>query len=663
VPHRRELQGLRAVAVLLVVLDHAGLPFLQGGYVGVDVFFVLSGYLITGLLLRQAQRDGRIRLSDFYVRRARRILPAAVLTLVVTDLVARQLLNLVCAREAVSDSVWAAFFMANVHFAREGSDYFSQLQPPSPEQHYWTLAVEEQFYLVWPVVLAAVLALPFLRRRLLWIVLAAGGASLAWSIQSTPSDATYAYYSTATRAWELALGAALAVAAPRLRGAAAWLGLACICTAAVAFSSSTSFPGYAALLPTVGAALVIAANHGSASRLLSLAPFRYVGDRSYAFYLWHWPVLVIAAEYVGHELSTVVRLGLLVGAFGLSILSYALYENPIRQMRWRPQTGALLWPASAAVILAVAVPILVSLNAQATRISNAAAAVHPAGLVTQPTAARGSWQPLPAVAQAVNAAKRNADLPWPLTPAVTDLRQDFYAFPPGCAAGRGQTSSTVCHLGASGAAKTIAVIGDSHAQMWMPTILRMARRDGWEVVPFVKVGCVPTKWLHTTDWGCTVWYRWALGRVARLHAQVTLIAASWADDPHPTTAVRAVSALIGRVKPSSATTIVIGDSPHQHRNPADCLLASSATMRTCSARASLTELQTDASVAGAAAKHGVGFIKVTGWFCARASSVAVLCPLVVNRTISWIDLGHISETYGLELSTPFRNAFRRELFR
>jgi peptidoglycan/LPS O-acetylase OafA/YrhL len=663
VPHRRDLQGLRAVAVLLVVLDHAGLTFLDGGYVGVDVFFVLSGYLITGLLLRQAGRDGHVRLTDFYVRRARRILPAAVLTLVVTDVAALLLLNLVRAREAVADSVWAAFFMANVHFAQAGSDYFAQGQPPSPVQQFWTLAVEEQFYLVWPVMLALVFGVAFLRRRLLWIVLAAAVGSLAWSIQSTTSDAAYAYFSTATRAWELALGAALAIAAPRLRGAAAWIGLALICTAAVAFSDSTPFPGYAALLPTIGAALVIAAGPGGASWLLSLAPFRYIGDRSYAFYLWHWPVLVIAAEYVGHDLSTAVRLGLLAGAFGLSILSYGLYENPIRKMSWRPQTGALLWPASAAVILAVAVPILVSLNARATHISEAAAAVRPAGLVEQTTAARDSWQPLPAVAQAVSAAKRNAGLPWPLTPAVTDLRNDFYAFPAGCAAARGQTSSKVCHLGASGAAKTIALIGDSHAQMWMPTILRMARRDGWEVVPFVKVGCVPTKWLHTKDWGCTVWYRWALGRAAKLHPQVTLIAASWADDPHPTTAVRAVSALIGRVKPFSATTIVIGDSPHQHRNPVDCLLASTATMRTCTARASLVELQTDASVAASAAKHDVGFIKVTGWFCARASNIAVLCPLVVNRTISWIDLGHISETYGLELSTPFRNAFRRELFR
>jgi peptidoglycan/LPS O-acetylase OafA/YrhL len=662
VPHRRELQGLRAVAVLLVVLDHAGLPFLQGGYVGVDVFFVLSGYLITGLLLRQAGRDGRIRLSDFYVRRARRILPAAVLTLVVTDLVAHQLLNLVRAREAVSDSVWAAFFMANVHFAREGSDYFSQLQPPSPVQHYWTLAVEEQFYLVWPVVLAGVLAVPFLRRRLLWIVLGAAGASLAWSIQSTTTDATYAYYSTATRAWELALGAALAIAAPRLRGAAAWLGLACICTAAVAFSSSTPFPGYAALLPTIGAALVIAASPGLASRLLSLAPFRFVGDRSYAFYLWHWPVLVIAAEYVGHDLSTVVRLGLLAGAFGLSILSYALYENPIRRMRWRPQTGALLWPASAAVILAVAVPILVSLNARATRISNAAAAVRPAELVRETTAARSSWKPLPAVLDAVNAAKRGAALPWPLTPAVTDLRNDLFAFPSGCSARQGETTSKICRLGATDATKTLVVFGDSHAEMWMPPVLRMAKRDAWTVVPFVKVGCVSSSWTHKS-WPCGIWYRWAINRAAALHPQATLVVGSWAGSRTPVAAVKGVTGLIRDARSFSASTIVVGDSPHQHRNPIDCLLATGANMRTCSSKATLVELQTDAAVATAAAKAHVGFMNVTGWFCAHASSIAVLCPMVVNRTIGWIDQGHISSTYGLELSTPFRAAFRRELFR
>ena len=666
--HRDDLQGLRAVAVLLVVLDHAGLSFLGGGYVGVDVFFVLSGFLITGVLLTQAARDGRVRLLDFYVRRARRILPAAVLTLVVTDIVAHQLLNFVRAREAVSDSVWAAFFAANVHFARVGSDYFAQAQPPSPVQHFWTLAVEEQFYLVWPVVLSLVIFTAVLRRRLLLVVLAAGAVSLAWSIHATAATPTSAYFSTAARAWELALGAALAIAASRLRrvpSAAGWIGLACILTAAVAFSGATRFPGYAALLPTVGAALVIAAGigrQGGAGRLLALAPLRYVGDRSYALYLWHWPVLVIAAEYVGHDLSTGVRLGLLAGAFLLSILSYALVENPIRHMRWRPQTGALLWPASAAVILAVAMPILGSLHGTATRIANASAAVRPAALVTSDIAARTSWKPLPAVAAAVAAAKHNAALPWPLTPPVGSLRGDFYVFPKGCVARQGQTSSNVCRLGDTDAAKTLVVIGDSHAQMWMPTILRLANRDGWVVIPLVKIGCVPSSWTHK-NWPCGIWYHWATRRAKAIHPQVSLAIGSWAGSQTPSAAMKGVTGLIRDAKRVSATTIVVGDSPHQHRNPVDCLLASGATMRTCASKATLAELQTDVTVAGVAARQKVGFVNVTGWFCGRASAVAILCPLVVNKTISWVDQGHISETYGLELATAFRNAFRRELFR
>ena len=660
--HRDDLQGLRAVAVLLVVLDHAGIPFLRGGYVGVDVFFVLSGFLITGLLLSQAGRDGRVRLGDFYVRRARRILPAAVLTLVATDIAAHQLLNFVRAREAVHDSVWAAFFAANVHFARVGSDYFAQGQPPSPVQHFWTLAVEEQFYLVWPVVLALVLLVGALRRRLLWVVVAVAAASFAWSVHATAADRTSAYFSTGARAWELALGAALAIGALRLPAAAGWLGLGCIVAAGVAYSSSTAFPGYAALLPTLGAALVIAARHGGAARLLSTGPMRYVGDRSYAFYLWHWPVLVIAAGYAGHELSTPTRLGLLAGAFLLSVLTYALFENPIRHMRWRAPTGALLWPASAAVILAVALPILASLHSKATRIASASAAVQPAALVKETGPARTSWKPLPAVAAAVAAAKRNAALPWPLTPPVGSLRSDFYEFPKNCSARQGQTTSKICRLGEPAAAKTLVVFGDSHAEMWMPAVLKMAHRDDWAVVPFVKVGCVSSSWTHRS-WPCGVWYRWAINRAAALRPQASLLVGSWAGSRTPAAAVKGMAKLIGDARRFSASTIVVGDSPHQHRNPVDCLLAKGATMRTCSSRATLAELQTDAAVAAAAAKQRVGFVNVTGWFCARASSIAVLCPLVVNKTISWVDQGHISATYGTELATPFRNAFRRELFR
>jgi peptidoglycan/LPS O-acetylase OafA/YrhL len=645
VARRDDIQGLRAVAVLLVALGHAGVPFLGGGYVGVDVFFVLSGFLITGLLL-----GGRVSLGSFYARRARRILPAAALTLLVTDVAAHHLLNFVRAQQVISDSVWAAGFGANVHFAQQGTDYFAQGQPPSPLLHFWTLSVEEQFYLVWP----ALLALALLRRRLLMVVVAALGlASLGWSIASTRAVENAAYFSTFARAWELALGAALAIASPRLGPRARWIGLAAIGAAAVGFSSATPFPGYAALLPAGGAALVIAA--GGTARLLSSAPLRYVGDRSYAFYLWHWPVLTIAVQRAGHDLSTGMKLLLLLGAFALSILSYALVENPIRRAK---VPARVLMPAAAAVAVALALVI--------TRpVCGTAAAALPHPLLDPAVVAlqRATPKPLPAVVAAVRAAERGAPLPSPLTPAVGSLHSDFYFFPDGCTPSRYGTSSKVCRLGSTRARKTIVVIGDSHAEMWMPAILGMAQRDGWVVIPLVKVRCIPRTWPGTDD--CGGWLRWARREAQALRPDVTLIIGSRAGAFDPPAAVKPIGALSRAMKPYSATVIVMGDEPNQTRDPVDCLLASGSTMKTCTAQATPVQLQTEAAIAAAAKRNGVGYISTLPWFCAhpQGSTTDDWCPLVVNRTITSIDRGHASKTYALELAQPFRAAFRRELFR
>jgi peptidoglycan/LPS O-acetylase OafA/YrhL len=652
--HRDDIQGLRAAAVLLVVLGHAGIPFVQGGFVGVDVFFVLSGFLITGLLL--AER--RISLADFYVRRARRILPAAALTLVVTDLVAQHLLNFVRAREAVSDSIWAALFGANVHFARVGSDYFSRGQPPSPFLHFWTLSVEEQFYLVWPGILVVALLLG--RRHLLTVVAVLGTASLAWSVYDTSSSPATAYFSTFARAWELALGAALAIWAPtgsgRARTAAGWLGLAAIGCAAVLFSARTPFPGYAALLPALGAALVIAGRAPG----LSWAPLRYVGDRSYAYYLWHWPVLVIASEYAGHELSLGVRLLLLAGAFALSVVSYALVENPVRRMHPPVWRGALLWPAAVAIVLLTAVLALRSLGETAARIDAASAAVRPAALRDGRTVAHA--KPLSAVVAAVRAAERGDPIPSPLTPPVGELRGDFYAFPDGCAPS-GRMPTTICRLGDTSSAKTLVVFGDSHAQMWMPAILQMATRDHWLVRPLVKLSCVPRSWNGTGS--CRDWYVWAKRQAAALHPQVALIVGSWAGTADPVQAIKPVRQLAGALRRSAATVVVVGDPSSQKRDPVDCLLAHGATMKTCTTAQRKVQARTDSAIETGVRNLGAGFLDVRGWFCARARRAphAQLCPLVVNRTITAVDRGHVSKTYALELSQPFRNAFRQELFR
>jgi peptidoglycan/LPS O-acetylase OafA/YrhL len=676
---RDDLQGLRAIAVLLVVLNHAGVPGLRGGYVGVDVFFVLSGFLITGLLLAGVEERGRVPLADFYTRRALRILPAAALTLVATDVVAHQLLNFVRARDAVSDSIWASVFAANVHFAQTAGGYFAQGQPPSPVQNFWTLAVEEQFYLVWPLLLTlAIVGARLARGRALAVIAVAGVASFVWSILSTESSPTTAYFSTLTRVWELALGAALAIIARRvtrmpgaLQVASGWAGLACIALAAVFFSASTAYPGYAALLPTIGAALVIAAGirreapRRAAAAALSAGPLRYVGDRSYALYLWHWPVLVIAADYAGHDLTTGTRLGLVCGAFALSVVSYATFENPIRHMRWRPPRGLLLWPASGIVVLALAVPILVSVDRTAARVEAASAAVRPAMLkdpAAPQTVSLRAAAPLPAVVAAVAASTRNAPLPSPLTPPVDSLRGDFYNFLPGCSPGRGQTSSSVCKLGDQSAVKTIAVFGDSHAQMWMPAILNMALRDSWAVVPFVKDGCIPRTWLVSGD--CGTWYGWATARISALRPDVVLIVGSWAGTATPVKAVAPIGTLSAAMRKVAASVIVVGDAPNQTRDPVDCLLAAGSTMATCTARGKPAQLKASSAISAAANARHVGYMDTVGWFCARpAGSTDLLCPLVVNTTITAVDRGHISQTYALELAPSFRASFRRQLFR
>src|SRR5215204_1908600 len=210
--YRVDIQGLRALAVLIVALGHAGVPAFGGGFVGVDVFFVVSGFLITGILLAEARTTGSISLAAFYVRRARRILPAAALTLIAVDAVASLALNFVRARAAETDSIWAGLFAANFRFAHEGTDYFARSQPPSPLLHYWSLAVEEQFYLVWPALLAILVACGRrVRAALPFVVLGLSAASLAWAVRLTATSPTAAYFSPLARAWELGLGAALAV--------------------------------------------------------------------------------------------------------------------------------------------------------------------------------------------------------------------------------------------------------------------------------------------------------------------------------------------------------------------------------------------------------------------------------------------------------------------
>ncbi|HEX5199052.1 MAG TPA: acyltransferase [Actinoplanes sp.] len=358
---RPDIEGLRAVAVAAVVLSHAGVPGLGGGYIGVDVFFVISGFLITSLMLREVATTGGLSLLRFYGRRARRILPASSVVLVTVILAGYHWLGFLRGDEIASDGRWAALFASNFNFAAQGVDYLESQAAPSPLQHFWSLAVEEQFYFVWPALLVLLIWLGL--RHLTPAVLAvAVVASLVCSVWQ--SGVTWSYFSPATRAWELGAGCLLALVAGRLSripaglsAAMAGAGLAGIVVAALSFDDGTPFPGYAAALPVAGTVLVLA---GRGDAVLGIAPLRWLGRISYSVYLWHWPVLTIAVQAFG-PLNGLTRTGLVLLSVVLAMVTYALVENPIRRsgrLRRSPVRTALL--AAALIVAPIAVALVLS---------------------------------------------------------------------------------------------------------------------------------------------------------------------------------------------------------------------------------------------------------------------------------------------------------------
>jgi peptidoglycan/LPS O-acetylase OafA/YrhL len=349
---RPDVEGLRAVAVVLVVLFHAGVSWMSGGYIGVDVFFVISGFLITSLLLREHGRRGRISIPGFYARRARRILPAAMLVITLTVVASYCIQNFIQYGRVAQDGRWTALFAGNIHFGTEMTGYFQQSQSPSPLEHFWSLAVEEQFYVVWPalvLLVGAVLTRIPLRWRVMAVAACATSASFAWSVIQTQNTPTWAYFSPFTRAWELGMGALAAALVPQFArlhkfvgSAIAYAGLTAIVIGSLLFTASTPFPGTAALLPVLGAvAVVLGGSSGAgAGHLLGLRPVRSVGRVSFGWYLLHYPPMIILTGALWiHPLSVKENLVIAAVMLACAYVMYALIERPIRRspfLAYRP---------------------------------------------------------------------------------------------------------------------------------------------------------------------------------------------------------------------------------------------------------------------------------------------------------------------------------------
>ncbi|HEX2274581.1 MAG TPA: acyltransferase family protein [Acidimicrobiales bacterium] len=677
---RADIEGLRAVAVLGVVLYHAGVGAFRGGYVGVDVFFVVSGFLITGLLWQELRGTGRLSLASFYARRARRLLPASMLVVAVTVVASAYWLSPLRAEHVAKDALAAATYVSNYRFAWLRTDYFTAHADPSPLQHYWSLGVEEQFYLLWPAVLL-VAALGGRRRtpsfrRTVTVVGVLGTASLVLSVWLTDANQPWAFFSLPTRAWELAAGAVLALTVPWLRRvpawlatAGGWLGLALVGWSFVALGPFTPFPGTAALLPVGGTAAVIAFGcrdpRAGAGALLRLRPFQVVGKLSYSWYLWHWPVIALAPAVAGRRLGVGPNLVLAAVSGLLALATVRAVEDPVRFSPWvtrRPARtlvvagGVTVTAAVVAVLVAVGLPQsrgrVVAPSAQTaatpTTLPAGREASRPTAAAADPVAAAAA-PVLAAVARSVDRRELPANLEPPLRRASADRARPFVD---GCHAGFTEARLRPCVYAHAQSPTGVMLVGDSHATQWFPALDRVAAERGWKLVSLTKSTCPPfpiAVW--SPDLGrhyreCDAWRDAVLARVRADRPALVVLGVARHYGPefrfevHGRAWLDGLADMVRLVQAEGARAVVLGPPPLPAGDVPDCLSSNLSQVVACTQRPE-EGVDMGALAAERAAVVGAGgtYVDVTQWFCAAT------CAVVVDNLLVYRDDNHLTTSY------------------
>ncbi len=689
--------------MLAVLWYHVGLPGLSGGFSGVDIFFVISGFLITGLLLREHERTGRIDLRTFYSRRMRRILPAVLTVIAVTVVVAALILAPLQVPGIARDGAAAALSLGNVRFALESTDYFAEIAP-SPFRHLWSLGVEEQFYLIWPALVIVALSAFRARRRLAVAIVALGVGSFAFALWLTDAFAPWAFYSLPSRLWELALGGLLAVAAgwftrlPRLLLLpVGWLGVGLVAAAFVLIDFATPYPGTAALLPTLGAAALIVGGGrgGPVQTALTWEPVRFIGRISYSLYLWHWPILVLPALALGEALPLAFRGALGAASVVVAALSWRLVEEPFRRGRFwtrRPRLvlATALATASAVAVLAIGigdyslgrVTAVGVVPASEPAASPLAAAIDQAPTPTstpssepQATPYRSNLpRPTPTEPPAASvptaaalppstpspASRTAVPHPWPLSagirPALATARSDKERIiGDGCFMSLRGSRPPDCTYGDPAGAFTVALVGDSHAAHWFPAVEAISKANGWRILVFTKASCVfvdlpiysPLLKRRFTE--CEAWRPLVVQRLIEERPDLTIVASDrWLPteikaDSDPTRQGEAMARLLNQIPGAIA---ILADTPASRVDVPVCLSQNLSDITRCAtSRLEAFGRRPQVRERAAAMAANATVIDLSDAICPSDPCQAVIGDVIVQR-----DDHHLTATFAASLA-------------
>ena len=605
-----QIQGLRAVAALLVTIFHARL--MPGGFIGVDIFYVISGYLITGLIIREIGKTGRLDLNEFYQRRIKRLLPTSVFVLFITAIVGMFVLPAITRDALGRDLFAAAAYVSNYLFAWWENDYQNLNATPSPFIHYWSLAVEEQFYVVWPIFILFLSR--YGKRTIFQGVAIVTALSLLLSIYLTQVAPIWAFYSLPTRAWELGFGALLLFIPDRyLRNRfLPWIGAIGIAIATFNFDESTAFPGFNALLPVVATAILIGSipvwprffNDLSNNRLM-----QWLGAISYPLYLWHWPALVLPSSALGRPLQIRERLLCILSTIVLAHITSKFVEQPLRHRSFSAKKTYGFFATTTAVSLLAGVAIA-STSSSVINVKGTNYSFNLEQVVAKPG-----------------------------------------VYGDGCHVNYGEVESGDCTYGEKGSATRVVLYGDSHAAQWFPTLEVLAREKGFELISLTKSAC-PSVDVPRSDQGayknseCDKWRENSVKRIQKIKPTAVILSSfQYFTEPRGYSSRaqwwnEGQRRLLADLQGSSRNLIYISDTPQPLRDIPNCL--ASQDVKDCDT----TEKTPNVII------NGFKKIDPTPWLCTN------VCSSIKDGYVVYRDGSHISVQSALALAPLLETALR-----